>query len=125
MKELWIPIAFFAMIFGIVAVGVYFAFSVRRLQNRERMLALEKGVPVPFDPVTNPARIVARARRTAIILISTGLGVVLCFGVIAWVEREMDALNGSALGIIPLLIGLGLFIDYRLQLNELRQLGQG
>lgn len=65
---------------------------------------------------------VARARRTAIVLTSTGVGIILCFGAIAWVERELDALNGAAIGIIPLIIGAGLFIDYRLQLRELDQL---
>lgn len=118
----WVPIAFFAMILGIVAIGVSFAYSVRRLQNRERMLALEKGIPVTFDALGDAARLVARARRTAIILASTGIGIILCFAAIAWVERELDVLNGAAIGIIPLVIGAGLFIDYRLQLRELDQM---
>ncbi len=108
MHETWIPIALFGMILGIVCGAFYFAYSVRRLQNREKMLALEKGLPIPLDRTADPARLIARARRTAIILISTGIGIALSFGVIAWVEKEMDALNGSALGIIPLLIGIGL-----------------
>jgi hypothetical protein len=124
MHELWVPIALFAMILGIVAIGVSFAYSVRRLQSKETMLALEKGLPVPFDPVANSARLVARARRTAIVLTSMGIGIILSFALIAWVEREIDVLNGSALGIIPLLIGIGLFIDYRLQVKELEQLKQ-
>jgi|SRR5664279_2683242 len=125
MHEFMIPIAFFAMILGIVGGALYFAYSVRRLQNREKMLALEKGLPIPLDHAADPARLIARARRTAILLISTGIGIGLSFGVIAWVEKEMDALNGSALGIIPLLIGIGLLIDYRLQVKEFNQLDQG
>jgi Domain of unknown function (DUF6249) len=125
MHETWIPIALFGMILGIVCGAFYFAYSVRRLQNREKMLALEKGLPIPLDRTADPARLIARARRTAIILISTGIGIALSFGVIAWVEKEMDALNGSALGIIPLLIGIGLLIDYRLQVKEFTQLNQG
>jgi hypothetical protein len=122
MHDFLIPVAFFAMILGIVAIGVSFAYSVRRLQSRETMLALEKGLPVPFDPVANSARLVARARRTAIVLTSMGVGIILSFALISWIEKNTDVLNASALGIIPLLIGIGLFIDYRLQVKELNQL---
>jgi hypothetical protein len=124
MHETWIPIAFFGMVLGIVCGAFYFAFSVRRLQNREKMLALEKGIPFPADQTADPARLIARARRTAIILISTGTGIALSFGAIALVEKEIDALNGSALGIIPLLIGIGLLIDYRLQVKEFNEVNQ-
>jgi Domain of unknown function (DUF6249) len=122
MHDFLIPVAFFAMILGIVAIGVSFAYSVRRLQSRETMLALEKGLPVPFDPVANSARLVARARRTAIVLTSMGVGIILSFALISWIEKNTDVLSASALGIIPLLIGIGLFIDYRLQVKELNQL---
>lgn len=124
MHDALVPVAMFAMILGIVATYTYFAFSVRRLQNRERMLALEKGLSGSFDSFTDAARLVAKSRRTAIVLISAGVGIVLCFAAIAGIEREVDALNGSAVGIIPLLIGIGLFIDYRLQMKELGQLSE-
>jgi uncharacterized BrkB/YihY/UPF0761 family membrane protein len=124
MHENWVPIALFGMILGIVAIATYFAFSVRRLQNRERMLAIEKGMTGSFDSFGDASRQVAKSRRTAIVLIATGIGIVLCFAAIAGIEHEMDALNGSAIGIIPLLIGLGLFVDYRLQLKELQKLSE-
>jgi uncharacterized BrkB/YihY/UPF0761 family membrane protein len=124
MHENWVPIALFAMILGIVGISTAFAYNVRRLQNRERMLALEKGLPGTFDSFTDAARLVAKARRTAIVLIATGVGIVLCFAAIGAIEHEVDALNGSAIGIIPLLIGIGLFVDYRLQVKELRQLSE-
>jgi uncharacterized BrkB/YihY/UPF0761 family membrane protein len=124
MHDAMIPIAMFAMILGIVAIYTYFAFSVRRLQNRERMLALEKGFSGSFDSFTDAARLVAKARRTAIVLIATGVGIVLCFAAIGGIEHEVEALNGSAIGIIPLLIGIGLFVDYRLQLKELNQFSE-
>lgn len=124
MHENWVPIALFGMILGIVAISTYFAFNVRRLQNKERMLAIEKGMSGSFDSYGDAARQVARSRRSAIVLIATGVGIVLCFVAIAGIEHEIDALNGSAIGIIPLLIGLGLFVDYRLQLKELEKLSE-
>jgi len=124
MHENWVPIALFAMILGIVAIATYFAFNVRRLQNKERMLAIEKGMSLGFDSFGDASRQVAKSRRTAIMLIATGIGIVLCFGAIALIEQEKEALNGSAIGIIPLLIGLGLFVDYRQQLKELEKLSE-
>ena len=124
MNNTWVPIALFGMVLGIVAVSLYYGFSVRRLQNRERMLALEKGLPAVFDPQSDPAHLVARARRTAIVLTSIGVGIILCFSVIAKIENEIDIMNGAAVGLIPLLIGIGLFVDYRLQAKELEQLRQ-
>jgi hypothetical protein len=118
----WVPIAMFGMILGIVAISTYFAYSVRRLQNRERMLAIEKGFTGVLDSFGDAARQVAKSRRTAIVLIATGVGIVLCFAAIGGIEHEIEALNGSAIGIIPILIGLGLFVDYRLQLKELQRL---
>jgi len=112
------------MIFGIVAIATYFAFSVRRLQNKERMLAIEKGMSGSFDSFGDAERRVAKARRTAIVLIATGVGIMLCFAAIGGIEHEVEALNGSAIGIIPLLIGIGLFVDYRLQVKELGKLSE-
>src|SRR4051812_13406083 len=124
MQQTWVPIAMFAMILGIVAIATYFAFNVRRLQNKERMLAIEKGLSPGFDSFGDASRQVAKSRRTAIILIATGIGIILCFAAISGIEHEFEALNGSAIGIIPLLIGFGLFIDYRLQLKELDKLSE-
>ena len=124
MHDVGVPIALFTMILGIVAIATYFAFSVRRLQNKERMLAIEKGMSGSFDSFGDASRQVAKSRRTAIMLIATGIGIILCFAAIAGIEHEFDALNGSAIGIIPLLIGIGLFVDYRLQAKELGQLSE-
>ena len=94
------------------------AYLFRRVTSRERLLAIEKGVPIPFEAV-DPRERAARTRRWGIILIGLGIGIIACFAVMAAVEDERDALVASGFGIIPVLIGAGLLIDFRLRTKEL------
>ncbi len=95
------------------------AYLFRRLSSKERLLAIEKGAQLPFESL-DPRERAARSRRSGIVLIAVGLGIILACAAIAWSENERDALSGAALGIIPLLIGAGLLLDYRLRVRELQ-----
>ncbi|MDD5088966.1 MAG: DUF6249 domain-containing protein [bacterium] len=94
--------------FVVVIVIVLAALRSRRIRNemlhRERMLALEKGVPVPMDYADSP-----RHRRPYVVgLIWAGIGL----GIIIWgsIEGESDI---NAWGFIPLFVGVALLIgDY-------------
>jgi len=125
--------AFLVAIVGIVSGAVSNAHS-RRLKAEQRMALLARGVPVPeierildgdhevTDKVpSSPSRRIGNSRRTAMVLIFTGLGIVFFGFALAAIQRERDVLSVSACGLVPLLIGVGFLVDYKLQRNELER----
>ena len=62
------------------------------------------------------------ARRTAIILCSVGVGAILFFMVLAHIESDHEIYSGAAAALVPLAIGIGFFIDYRLQKRDFEAL---
>jgi Domain of unknown function (DUF6249) len=94
------------------------AYMFRYLASKERLYAIEKGVNIPFE-IVDPRERAARARRWGIILLALGIGMAVAFAIVAAVEGDRDALNGSALGVVPALIGAGLLIDFRMRTKEL------
>jgi hypothetical protein len=73
--------------------------------------------------VKDPLRSLGNARRAAIVLVSVGVGLTLFFVTLSYILQERDVLAGAAVGIIPLAIGIGFFIDYQLQKRELARFG--
>jgi hypothetical protein len=63
-------------------------------------------------PVRDPLQSLANTRRTAIVLISSGVGLILFFLTLTWIVDEHEVLSGAAIGLIPLAIGVGFLIDY-------------
>jgi hypothetical protein len=102
------------MIFGIPMAAMYTFYRVRKLRTEERMAALARGVNVPMQPELTEA---ARSRRSGILLVTTALGYMLTFALIARVESQ--AWIAAAFGIIPLSIGLGFFVDSALIRRDL------
>jgi hypothetical protein len=76
-----------------------------KLLHEERMLALEKGLPVPMDYTDN-----APKRRPYIRgLVFTAIGL----GLIAWSAMMGEEQDLGGMGMIPLFIGIALLIgDY-------------
>ena len=73
--------------------------------------------------VKDPLRSLGNARRTGIVLVSVGVGLSLFFVALSAILQERNVLTGAAIGIIPLAIGIGFFIDYNLQKRELSRFG--
>ena len=73
--------------------------------------------------VKDPLRSLANARRTAIVLISIGLGVTVFGLLLTWIVQQHDVLVVAAAGLIPLAIGVGFLVDYRMQSRELSRFG--
>jgi membrane protein YdbS with pleckstrin-like domain len=124
-----VPVAAFAMVLGIIIAAQVAEYNKRRLQSEERLAAIAKGIPLPpeqlVEPMSNEAAQRRRARglRTAaIVLISVSLGTALFAFLLVWILQENDILSLAALSVVPLAIGIGLFVDYRLQTRELEQL---
>ena len=105
-------------VFSIPIVALIIVYLTRRLQSEERIRAIEKGVPIPFEPA-DPRERAARTRWWGIVLVAFGLGLIVMFNVIAAVTRDREVLIGNGVAAIPILIGLGLLLDYRLRSKEI------
>jgi hypothetical protein len=129
-----VPVA--GCLVGIVAIvsGVWFEAQQRRNKAEQRMAMIARGLPIAEierllgtgdeeKRVKDPLRSLGNARRTALVLISTGAGLALFFIALAVILRERDVLSGAAIGIIPGAIGIGFLVDYNLQKRELAHFG--
>jgi hypothetical protein len=103
------------MIFGIPIAAMYTFYQVRKLRSEERLAAIARGVNVPMQPELSES---ARSRRFGILLTTGALGYIGAMALIARVEA--DAWMAAAVGIIPLTVGLGLFLDCALIRRDLR-----
>ena len=123
-----------AFVVGIVAIvaGVSGGAYKQRLKTEQRLAMLARGMSASeIEKVLgadgraakDPLQGIASTRRTAIVLISTGVGIMLSFLVLAWIVNEHEVLSGGAFGLIPLSIGVGFFIDYTLQKRDLSHFG--
>ena len=129
-----VPVAGCAV--GAVAIvsGIWFEAQQRRNKAEQRMAMIARGVPIPEierllgsgdeeKRVRDPLRSLGNARRTGIVLVSVGLGLMLFFITLYVILQERAVLTGAAVGIIPLAIGIGFFVDYNLQKRELSRFG--
>ncbi len=116
----WIEPEIVAISIPIIGIlgGVFIAVTAvvmngrrKELEHRERILAMEKGLPVP-GPVIEPERPKYSSRRTNG-LVMTGIGLALTIALCA--EEGTD---GGLWGLIPLFIGLGLLIAGTLDKRE-------
>jgi hypothetical protein len=130
-----VPVAGCAV--GAVAIisAIWFEAQQRRNKAEQRMAMLARGLPIaeierllgsgddekptPKDPM----RSLGNARRTGIVLVSVGAGLILFFLVLTEILQVRAVLSGAAAGLIPLAIGVGFFIDYNLQKRELSRFG--
>jgi hypothetical protein len=130
-----VPVAGCLMILGIVIAGVWAGARKREIEARERLEAIARGVPIPptqeelaiihGKPSISLTRRRANIRLTGIVLVSTGVGLVLFFIVLANVVQVRNVLCGAAAGLIPLAIGVGFLIDTRIQTRELEESALG
>ncbi|MFZ1918587.1 MAG: DUF6249 domain-containing protein [Terriglobales bacterium] len=100
---------------GIPMAAMYTFYRVRKLRTDERLAALARGVNVPMEPELTEA---ARSRRYGILLASGALGYILCCALMG--RANPDAWTAAALGVVPLMIGLGYFVDFALIRRDLR-----
>jgi hypothetical protein len=102
-----------AVILGMsVPLGaLYTYYRVRKLRSEERMAAIARGVAIPVEPELNQA---ARSRRAGILLVSGSIGFMLTFALIGQIQSDRDFWTTGVLGIIPLAVGIGFFVDWKL-----------
>ena|SRR5690242_10676809 len=99
------------MSLGVPLGALYTYYRVRKLRSEERLAAIARGVDIPVEPELNQA---ARSRRAGILLVSGAIGFIVAFGLIAQVQADRDIWTVAALGIIPLAVGVGYFVDWRM-----------
>jgi hypothetical protein len=104
------------MSLGIPLGAMYTYYRVRKLRSEERMAAIAKGVDIPMVAELSES---ARSRRSGILLVTGAIGWILAFGLIARIEREPDTWVAAAVGVIPLAVGIGYFLDATLIRRDL------
>jgi hypothetical protein len=127
--------AFLVAIVGIISGSVSQAHS-RRMKAEERMALIARGIPLaeieklmgadhnnderlPRSPVGR----MRGSRTTALILIGVGVGLSLFGAMLTMIERDHEVLVVAAVGVIPLVLGIAFFVDYRLQKAEVDRFG--
>jgi hypothetical protein len=127
-----VPVAGCAMVLGIVIAGVWSGNRTQEMRSRERLECIARGMTPPptveelalMNQAKGPAmgslaKRRANLRLTGIILLSSSVGIILFFCVLAAVLRVREVLSGAAVGLIPLLMGLGFLIDTKIQSKEI------
>lgn len=110
-------VAVFIPIIGVLG-GVFIAVTAivmggrrKELEHRERITAMEKGLPVP-GPVIEPERPKFSSRR-ANGLVMSGIGLALTIALFT-----VDGPEAGVWGLIPMFIGIGLLVAGSLDKRE-------
>lgn len=99
------------MSLGIPLGAMYMYYRVRRLKSEERLAAIAKGVNVPMEAELSPG---ARSRRAGILFVAGSIGYIVTFILIAQILQDPDTRVAATLGVIPLAVGIGYFVDWTL-----------
>ena len=132
-----VPLGAFLVAIVAIVSGIVGQAHARRLKAEQRMAMVQRGMTAEqIDLVLrstrddggeiktrDPLRSLSNARRTGVILVSIGVGIILFGTLLAAIERDRETLVVSACGLIPLAIGIGFFVDYHLQKRELARFG--
>ncbi|MBK1968929.1 MULTISPECIES: DUF6249 domain-containing protein [Brevundimonas] len=116
MDEVFIPLAFFAMIAAIVVVPSWLKSRERREMQATLRASIEKGQPLPPEVIeaiskenTKEQATAARDLRTGVVLLAVAIGIALFGYAVSF--AEMDAFYPIAGGAaIPGMIGLAFIV---------------
>lgn len=130
-----VPLGAFVVAIVAIGGGIWSDIHNKRIRADQRMAMLARGMSIDDiekvlgkvreeeRPPKDPLRSLGIARRTGIVLVSSGLGLIIFFVVLWMVLGEREILSGAAVGFIPIAIGIGFFVDYNLQKRELSRFG--
>ena len=134
-SPLVIPLGAFVVAIVAIVSGIWSDANNKRIRADQRMAMLARGMSIEDiekvlgkandadRPPKDPLRSLSNARRAGIVLVSSGIGIMLFFISLEIILREREVLSGAAVGLIPLAIGIGFFVDYNLQKRELSRFG--
>jgi hypothetical protein len=133
-----VPLGAFLVAIVAIVSGIIGQAHARRIKAEQRMAMIQRGMTVEqidllLKPTRedgeegtrtkDPLRSLGNARRTGIVLVSVGAGVIVFGFVLTAILQVREVLAVSASGLIPLAIGIGFFVDYGLQKRELARFG--
>jgi hypothetical protein len=130
-----IPLGAFVVAIVAIVAGIWSDANNKRIRADQRMAMLARGMSSDDiekvlgkareeeRPPKDPLRSLSNARRAGIILVSSGIGLMLFFIALEVIIGKREILSGAAIGLIPLAIGVGFFVDYSLQKRELSRFG--
>lgn len=130
-----VPLGAFVVAIVAIISGIISQAHTSRIKAEQRMAMLARGMSVTEieqllgkrgddeKTVKDPMRSLGNARRTGIVLCSSGIGLMVFFFALTVILREREILAGAAIGFIPLCIGIGFLIDYHLQKREMSRFG--
>jgi Flp pilus assembly protein TadB len=133
-----VPVAVFMFLAITGVAGIIGQAHARRLKAEQRMAMVQRGMtpeqiatvlsPTDDDKehvgrTKDPLRSLANARRTGIVLVSVGAGIIIFGLVLTMILQVREVLSVAACGFIPFAIGVGFFVDYNLQKRELARFG--
>ena len=115
-ESILVPLAFFAMIAGIVVGPAFLKSRERREMQATLRSAIDKGQPLPTDVIDSlsretikPPATAARDLRVGVILLAVSIGIALMGYMISFEER--DAFYPvSGMAAIPGMIGLAFIV---------------
>jgi hypothetical protein len=134
-NPLMIPLGAFVVAIVAIVAGIMSEANRQKLRAEQRMAMVARGMNAADidkllgkateddQPVKDPLRSLGNTRRTAIVLVSVGIGLMVFGLLLTWIIQEHTVLVVAAAGFIPFAIGVGFFIDYQLQKRELSRFG--
>ena len=121
------------MILGLGCFGIYSEMDQKRLRSQERMTLLARGMSiddierlqrqVQTEDAADPVRTMNNIRRTAMIVLASGVGVSVFGLLLSAILQTRVLLIVAAAGLIPIAIGVGFWIDYKMQARDLARFG--
>jgi Flp pilus assembly protein TadB len=134
-----VPVAVFVWLAIMGVAGIISKAHSRRLWADQRMAMIQRGMSAEeiakvFQPdgqdekedgakAKDPLRSLANSRRAAVSLVFSGVGLIVFGLLLTMILQVREVLSVAACGLIPLAIGIGFFVDYRLQQRELARFG--
>jgi hypothetical protein len=109
-----IPIVFLLGAALVIAVAIVMQGRKKDLDHKERLLALEKGLPLPEPPEKETRPVHATRRSWGLVWAGIGLALTIALAV----NPDSADVNAWAWGLIPLFIGTGLLIAAILDKKE-------
>ena len=134
-----VPVAVFVWLSIIAIAKIVGQAHARRIAADQRIAMVQRGMTpeqiavvlqqtTEYDvdqaaKIKDPLRSLGNARRTAVVLVSMGLGLIVFGLLLTEILRVREVLTVAAAGLIPVAIGIGFFVDYNLQKRELSRFG--
>jgi hypothetical protein len=107
------PIATFAMIVLIVFLVMLYRSKKDREMHTTLRLMVEKGADIPAELLHPKQKSTSNTDlRRGVLLLFTGMGYMAFMGILGMLEP--DALKGLGVGLIPIFIGIGYLLVWRL-----------